>query len=114
MNSNTLESGARDRLRVAEERFDALVGDADARIAALQASASPSDVNAIENEFAPKLDAAKSAVNEARTALESAQKISRARAASRHMHPAGSLSVREPATYDPRNPEGPSFFADLF
>jgi HK97 family phage major capsid protein len=112
--TNTLESSASDRLRVAEERYSSLLSNVESRIAGLPDTASPSDVDAIENEARAQLDAAESEVKEARRRLESAQKLTRARASMPGLIPAGDLWVREPHTYDPRNPEGPSFFADLY
>lgn len=112
--TNTLEASAADRLRSAEQRYSELLGSVESRIAGLPDSASSADVDAIENEYRVQLDAAESAVREARKHVESAQKLTRARAASSSLIPAGSLTVSEPHTYDPRDPEGPSFFADLY
>jgi HK97 family phage major capsid protein len=104
---------ARSRLSQAEANYNSLLTSVQKRIASLPDSASAADVDAIENEYRSKLDAAEASVTEARKAAETTQKVTEARAATRALIPAGDLSVREAYTYS-AGPDSPSFIADLY
>jgi HK97 family phage major capsid protein len=110
---NALVTAAREKLSNAETNYTELLSNAESRIASLPDTATVEDVSRLEAESKARLDAAEAAVTEARNAVESSERITRARAAN-SLVPAGELRVREARTYNPLNPEGPSYFADLF
>jgi hypothetical protein len=114
MNTNTLETSARTKLQAAEKNYGELLGTVESRLAALPETASADDVDRLTVEFRARLDQAEGEIESARKQLDSAQTIARGRAAMQNLIPAGDLSGSEPRTYDPRNPSGPSYFADLF
>jgi HK97 family phage major capsid protein len=97
-----------------EREYRELLGEVEQRIAGLPDTATAGDVDRIESESRVRLDEVEARLEAARSQVEKFERIAEARKASAHLIPAGDLVVREPRTYNADDPEGPSFFADLF
>lgn len=93
---NTLEASAQATLANAEQLYTELLDTVESRIARLPDTASVEDVERINSEVKPRLDALEADVSNAKRQLDSAARITRAREASAHLIPRGNtIEVRE-------------------
>jgi HK97 family phage major capsid protein len=103
-----LITAAQTNLDAVSKRYSEALDDVESR---LSDASTAQEIEALEKSA--DLDGLKASLASAQARVKSISSISEARAASRHLIPAGDLRVSEPATYDKRNPHI-SWFSDLY
>lgn len=110
--SKTPVDSARTKLDAAESLYSELLTTVQKRVASLPDTASAADVDAIENEYRSKLDAAEADVTSARRQLDTARSIADARSQLGGLIPAGDVRVSEPDIYTENGAN--SYIGDLY